>query len=648
MNDPLYDSNPELNMNVTIEEITSIVKKSRCGSACGIDDLPYDVMKNAPVIQTLQKLFQLVFDCSIIPSLWRRAVICPILKDPHSDKRIPMNYRGISLLSCVSKLYTSFLNRRLTGYLEDNNILADEQNGFRKGRSCEEHVFTLSSVIRNNKSVFTAYIDLKRCFDYIDRDMLLYKLLLNAIDGKMYNSIKSIYASSSSCIRLNNKTTDWFECRTGVKQGCNLSPTLFSIFANDLVAEVNNLGLGIDVGDRKLSMLLYADDIVLMADGEDKLQSMLDTLGDWCKRWRVLINTNKSKCMHFRHGNSQRSEFEFRIGNSALETVDKYKYLGVVFHEKMDISHNCDVLSKAGGRALGSIINRIHGLKEFGFKSYEKLYDSCVTSILDYCASVWGYKNNQKIDNVQNRAMRYFLGVHRFTPVLAMVGDTGWIPSVYRRWQCMLRLWNRLLLMDDDRITKQVFNMDYRKCTHNWSWEVRTIMNNIGYSDQFRNRSVISLTETSNMIREFYSGVWKNDVQHVPKLRTYRVVKKEHKCEDYVKLNLKKCERSVLCQFRTGILPLRIETSRYIGEPADQRFCTLCRPDLPVVEDERHFLFNCTLYNNLRDNNYRDLFDDNRQLSPDERLTQLLTTQPRKLSKFILSAYRLRRCTLYS
>ena len=84
-------------------------------------------------------------------------------------------------------------------------MLADEQNGFRKQRSCEDHVFTLNSLIKNNSNVFTAFIDLKRCFDYVDRDMLLYKLLLHHIDWKFYNSIKSIYTSTMSVIRINNK-----------------------------------------------------------------------------------------------------------------------------------------------------------------------------------------------------------------------------------------------------------------------------------------------------------------------------------------------------------------------------------------------------------------------------------------------------------
>ena len=105
----------------------------------------------------------------------------------------------------MSKVYSAFINKRLSGYLVDNNLLAD---GFRSNRSCEDHIFVLNSLILNKANVFTAFIDLRKAFDFIDRDMLLYKLLLNKVNGKLYNSIKSIYTSSTSCIRINNKLTD--------------------------------------------------------------------------------------------------------------------------------------------------------------------------------------------------------------------------------------------------------------------------------------------------------------------------------------------------------------------------------------------------------------------------------------------------------
>jgi hypothetical protein len=105
--------------------------------------------------------------------------------------------------------------------------------------------------------------------------------------------------------------------------------------------------------------------------------------------------------MHFRRGRAQRTNFEFKVGLNVLETVDRYKYLGVIFNDKSDFTLNCESLSKGAGRALGSIINKIHNLKVFCFRSYEKLFNCCVIPILDYGASVWGAKQYQTIDSNQ-------------------------------------------------------------------------------------------------------------------------------------------------------------------------------------------------------------------------------------------------------
>ncbi len=148
----------------------------------------------------------------------------------------------------------------------------------------------------------------------------------------------------------------------------------------------------------------------------------------------------------------------------------------MTFHEKGDFTQNAEALAKGAGRALGAIINKIHHLKDFGFKAYVRLFNSCVVPILDYSASSWGYRQFQSIENVQNRALRYFLGVHRFTPILAMYGDTGWIPSRVRRWGTILRYWNRLITMDDNRLTKKVFIHDYNIGVNNWSSDVKHIL----------------------------------------------------------------------------------------------------------------------------------------------------------------------------
>ena len=97
---------------------------------------------------------------------------------------------------------------------------------------------------------------------------------------------------------------------------------------------INDLDLGIDIGGEKLSILLYADDICLMTESEEKLQAMLDMLHIWCKNWQVLINTDKSKCMHFRKNRASQTNHLFKIGDNIMETVDRYKYLGVIFTTK--------------------------------------------------------------------------------------------------------------------------------------------------------------------------------------------------------------------------------------------------------------------------------------------------------------------------
>ncbi|VDI30743.1 Hypothetical predicted protein [Mytilus galloprovincialis] len=173
ISDPLYNDDEELNGDITLEEIETVIKSAKNGKSTGIDQIPYEVLKFPNVFQVIRSLFQVMFDTSCVPSIWGKAVIFPILKNPSSDHRIPLNYRGISLLSCISKLYSAFINNRLSTYLDENEVLADEQNGLRRHRSCEDHVFSLSSVIRNNANVIATFVDLKKAFDFVDRDMLL-------------------------------------------------------------------------------------------------------------------------------------------------------------------------------------------------------------------------------------------------------------------------------------------------------------------------------------------------------------------------------------------------------------------------------------------------------------------------------------------
>ena len=171
-------------------------------------------------------------------------MIAPIPKDSTKDKRIPLNYRGISLLSVVRKLYSAVLNNRLLGYLEDERLLTEEQNGFRRKRSCEDHVYSACTLIRNTliskKETFGVFIDFQIAFDFVDRNVLLYKLLSNGMNGKFYNSIKSILSDTSACVKLNGILTDSFPVLSGVRQGDSSSPMTFAFLLMILLMDLMN------------------------------------------------------------------------------------------------------------------------------------------------------------------------------------------------------------------------------------------------------------------------------------------------------------------------------------------------------------------------------------------------------------------------
>lgn len=113
-------------------------------------------------------------------------------------------------------MFSFILNNRLTDYFEDNDDLVDEQNGFRKNRSCELHVLTLNDVIQNRDSTFVTYIDLHKAFDTVDRYLLEYCLLHNGVDRNFYNIFKTIYQNTELCVRIGNYMTKWFPCYLGV------------------------------------------------------------------------------------------------------------------------------------------------------------------------------------------------------------------------------------------------------------------------------------------------------------------------------------------------------------------------------------------------------------------------------------------------
>ena len=322
----------ELNKPISIHEVYQATMKTKPGKAVGVDNLPNEILRNNNLLPVLVKLFGVCFENGLVPSEWGNANIQPILK-PGKDKTVPLNYRVIGLMSTVAKLYSSILNARLMKYLDTVGMLSDEQNGFRKSRFCIDHLYVLTSIVRNRKcigeSTYACFINLSKAFDSLNRDCLFHKLIVNGLCGKFYQAVKSTYSELKSRVRVGSTYTEWFPVEAGVRQGNTLAPTLFALYLDDLVAEIKATGNGIPLYNEEIAILLYADDIVIFSTSPQGLQAKLDILESWCNNWRMNVNIGKTKVVHFRKLSQNVTTFAFSINDRVIDIVDNYRYLGM-------------------------------------------------------------------------------------------------------------------------------------------------------------------------------------------------------------------------------------------------------------------------------------------------------------------------------
>ncbi|MCG8033469.1 MAG: reverse transcriptase family protein, partial [Candidatus Thiodiazotropha taylori] len=607
-------------------ELQKVVRRAKQNKAPGFDEIPADVLKNDTACSFLLKLFNICFLVGKVPNEWSKCVLNPIPKSSSLDKNDPLSYRGIALAPASYKLFCALINNRLTKWAENNNILADEQNGFRSGRSTIDHISTLTNIIETRKlkrkQTFAAFIDFKKAYDSVNRTLLWSKLEDIGIAGNILNVIKVIYNDVQYCIRLNGLHTDWFSVKTGLKQGCLLSPILFNIFINNLVDAIKSLNVGIDIDGEMVGILLYADDLVLVADNETDLQLMLNTLSIWCTNNKISVNSEKSKIVHFRTPSVNKSQSVFKCGDLILDIAPQYNYLGLTLTEFLNYDTMASNVAKSASRALGLVIHKSKLNGGFPFKCFTKLYDSLVWPIMDYGSSIWGTSKRSCIESVQNRACRYFMSVGKYTPNIAVQGDMGWIPTSVKIWKAIGRTWARFNDMDETRLNKRIFNWCVRQSENrckNWFYKFREHMTSLNLGFLLDNNVTYSKRYILNLIhdKEFavFQQRWSNELNNVnrangsqSKLRSYKLFKTEYKSEEYLLADLPVHHRSALAKFRCGVAPIRIETGRYERLPIESRLCTSCN----TIESEIHVICECPLYDDLRNS----LFDQAKRVIP--------------------------------
>jgi len=259
-----------LDRQFTIQELRRGIKQLKNKKAPGIDGYINEVWKSLPPqgLIVMCELFNKIYTESCVPYSWCTVCICPLHKK--GDPSVPSNYRPISLVSTKLKLFTTILNNRLMSWNVRRNVLSEFQAAYRPGLGCYHHNFLLNTIIdsrlRLNKKLFCLYVDLSGAFDSVKHDLLWNKLQSAGISEKFISCIKSVYSSATARIRTASGFTDALKIKIGVLQGESLSPTLFNFHVNDVVSTMeSSFTSPVRFGDRNFHILLYADDMVLMA-----------------------------------------------------------------------------------------------------------------------------------------------------------------------------------------------------------------------------------------------------------------------------------------------------------------------------------------------------------------------------------------------
>ena len=607
-----------LNAPITQEEVLKAITRLKNGKACGIDRILNEFIKNTKekMSEIYTNLFNIILNTGIIPETWTLGIIKPLFKKK-GLKNDPNNFRGITILSCLGKLFTNVLNERLCKFSDENNIIKNNQAAFRKGYSTLDHIFSLHCLLNiylsKGQKLYCAFVDYEKAFDKIWHAGLWLKLLKNGIDGKIVNVIKKMYENAKSCVNVADKCSSNFQCNIGVRQGENLSPFLFAVYLNDLsdfLEEHNFKGLEhlhlfstteflTNINKHlKLAVLLYADDTIILSDTPSGLQDGLNALKEYCTTWHLSVNETKTKVVIFSRGKQRKELPIFKYGEAVLEIVDEYKYLGVIFNYDGTFKKcQSDLIAKAK-KAMFSLIRQSRK-KGLSIEVQLELFDAIISPILCYGSEIHGSENTEEIEKVHRLFCKYILKVRPSTPTVMVYGELGRFPieiSIKTRmisYHCKLKnendqKWNYTLY----QIVKELHDKKY--INFEWLTKVQSIYNESGFNDYYElqnpNQEYVK-TQISRRLRDQYLQTWSTKVTEDSRCQIYKSFKTELKLESYFD-KLPPNLSQIVTNFRLSNVRLAAVNDRIYNKPLEKDICKLCNKEDYL--NEGHYILTCT------------------------------------------------------
>ena len=454
---------------------------------------------------------------------------------------------------------------------------------------------------KKGQKIFSCFVDFRKAFDSVPRDILFTKLANIGINGKFFNILKSLYENDVCRIKLDNGISNTFLATQGVKQGCILSPLLFNIFMADLPDRLSNDSCKpVKVDElNKISCIIWADDIVLLSETEEGLQCMFNNLSKYTKENRMEINADKTKGMIFnKSGKFFRRSFTF--DNELIFTTNSYKYLGFIVTPSGEITSGLKDLKDRALRAYYKLKKKMGNYFRLHPNITLHLFDTLIKPILLYNSDFWGCLKvpvNNPIENVHMRFCKDLLGVQRQTSNIGVLLELGRMPIMnYGKKNC-IKNWGRIHVIQ--RANEMVIRSHLNSIENQlkWSLSVSDCLNRMGIGGRDINRFV-HISATRRMGDIFHQEAFAEINRDGSKLRTYAKIKQEQGIENYLSSITNVERRTTLCKIRLSNHDLMIEKGRHLKLEINQRICPFCPGNL--LEDEYHFLLKCKTFSLFR------------------------------------------------